>query len=137
MPMTIQEAAAAMRAGTLTSTALTRAHLDRIEALNPTLGAFITVMPEVALAEAAAADALFARGVDHGPLQGIPLAVKDIIATKTAPTTANSVVLDCCWITRTCRSVRRIAKPSSTPWTSTATRSTGRRSMAASSCASP
>jgi len=97
MPITIKDAAAALRAGTITSTALTQAHLDKIEALNPTLGAFITVMPEIALAEAAAADAAFAQGVDHGPLQGIPLAAKDIIATKTAPTTANSLVLDPKW----------------------------------------
>ena len=68
-----------------------------IAALNPTLGAFITVMPEAAIEEAKAADALFASGVDRGPLQGIPMAAKDIIATKTAPTTANSVVLDRAW----------------------------------------
>ncbi|MGE3856831.1 MAG: amidase [Dehalococcoidia bacterium] len=97
MPITIKDAAAALRAGSITSAQLTRAHLDKIEALNPTLGAFITVMPEVAMEEAAAADALFAGGVDRGPLQGIPMAAKDIIATKTAPTTANSVVLDRAW----------------------------------------
>ncbi len=96
-PMTIREAAIALRAGTTTSTALTRALLERIGELNPTLGAFITVSTESALAEAAAADALFASGVDRGPLQGIPYAAKDIIATRDAPTTANSVVLDRAW----------------------------------------
>ena len=88
MPITIKEAAAALRSGSITSADLTQAHLDKIAALNPTLGAFITVMPEVAMEEAKAADALFASGVDKGPLQGIPMAAKDIIATKTAPTTA-------------------------------------------------
>ena len=97
MPITIKDAAAALRAGTVTSAELTKVHLDKIAALNPTLGAFITVMPEIAMAEAAAADAMFASGVDKGPLQGIPMAAKDIIATKTAPTTANSVVLDPKW----------------------------------------
>ena len=97
MPLTIQEAAAALRAGTTTSMELTRALLDKIEALNSTLGAYITVTPEAALGEAAAADALFAKGIDHGPLQGIPYAAKDIIATSTAPTTANGTVLDPMW----------------------------------------
>ena len=97
MPMTIQDAAAALRAGRITSIELTRSLLARIEALNPTLGAFIAVTSEAALAEAATADALFARGIDKGPLQGIPYAAKDIIATSTAPTTANGTVLDPTW----------------------------------------
>ena len=97
MPITIQGAAAALRAGEITSVELTQAHLAKIEALNPTLGAFLAVTPETALAEAKAADALFAKGTDLGPLQGIPFAAKDIIATKAAPTTANSLVLDPAW----------------------------------------
>ena len=43
------------------------------------------------------ADADFDRGIDKGPLQGIPLGVKDIIATRDAPTTANSHILDRNW----------------------------------------
>ena len=93
-PMTIQEAAAALRAGETTIVELTKTLLGRIEALNPTLGSFITVTADGALAEAEAADALFAAGVDHGLLQGIPYAAKDIIATQNAPTTANSLVYD-------------------------------------------
>ena len=92
--MTVKDAAAALRAGDTTSVELTKTMLARIAALDPTLGAFITVTPEAAMAEAEAADAMFAKGIDKGPLQGIPFAAKDIIATKTAPTTANSVVLD-------------------------------------------
>ena len=49
------------------------------------------------MAAARQADADFAAGVDRGPLQGIPLGVKDIIATRDAPTTANSHVLDPDW----------------------------------------
>src|SRR5262245_976464 len=97
MPMTIQDAAAALRVGKVTSAELTRMLLDKIEALNPTLGAYITVTPDHALSDAAAADALFAKGIDNGPLQGIPYAAKDIIATSTAPTTANGTVLDPMW----------------------------------------
>ena len=59
-----------------------------------TLAAFIQIMDEPALAAARQADADFAAGIDRGPLQGIPIGVKDIIATKDAPTTANSRVLD-------------------------------------------
>jgi aspartyl-tRNA(Asn)/glutamyl-tRNA(Gln) amidotransferase subunit A len=55
------------------------------------------VMGESALEAAAQADKAFGDGIDAGPLQGIPLAIKDIIATKDAPTTANSRVLDPDW----------------------------------------
>ena len=72
LPLTIQEAAAALRAGQITSVELTHTLLDKIEKLNPILGAFICVTADAALAEAAAADALFAAGIDRGPLQGVP-----------------------------------------------------------------
>jgi aspartyl-tRNA(Asn)/glutamyl-tRNA(Gln) amidotransferase subunit A len=96
-PLTINEAAAALREGTLTSVELTSACLERIAATQPTLGAFVTVCEDTAMAAAVAADQRFAAGIDLGPLCGIPLAVKDIIATKDAPTSANSRVLDPDW----------------------------------------
>ncbi len=65
--------------------------------MNPTLGAFIHISEATARAEAAAADENFAAGVDKGLLQGIPYAIKDIIATKDSPTTANGRVLDPKW----------------------------------------
>lgn len=97
LAMTIAEAGAALRSGTITSVDLATASLALTESLNETLGAFVTVLADQALASAEAADAAFAAGRDAGPLQGIPLAVKDIIATKDAPTTANSRVLDPAW----------------------------------------
>jgi aspartyl-tRNA(Asn)/glutamyl-tRNA(Gln) amidotransferase subunit A len=97
VPRTISEAATAIRAGDITAVALTTAMLERIAADNERLGAFVTVCDETALEAAATADAELAAGVDRGPLQGIPLAIKDIIATKDAPTTANSLVLDRAW----------------------------------------
>jgi aspartyl-tRNA(Asn)/glutamyl-tRNA(Gln) amidotransferase subunit A len=97
LPLTIREAAGALRAGSVTSVELTRGYLERIERLNPKLGAFITVTADTALEAAARADADLASGVDNGPLQGVPVAVKDILATKDAPTTANSRVLDPAW----------------------------------------
>ncbi|MGW6278034.1 amidase [Kribbella sp. NPDC055071] len=90
---TIKDAAAALRDGGLTSTALTQQILDRAIALNPALGAYVEITAEAALEQAGQADADLAAGDDRGPLQGIPLAIKDIIAMKGAPTTANSHVL--------------------------------------------
>jgi aspartyl-tRNA(Asn)/glutamyl-tRNA(Gln) amidotransferase subunit A len=97
IPLTIKAAAAALRDGQITSAELTRAMLERIEHLNPSLGAFIAITGETAMAAANQADADFDRGIDKGPLQGIPLGVKDIIATRDAPTTANSHILDRNW----------------------------------------
>ncbi|MFG1621846.1 amidase [Kribbella sp. NPDC049227] len=94
---TIKEAATALRDGSLTSTTLTQQILDRAIALNPALGAYVEITAEAALEQAAAADAALAAGDDRGPLQGIPLAIKDIIAMKGAPTTANSHVLAPDW----------------------------------------
>ncbi|MGY6501540.1 MAG: amidase, partial [Acidimicrobiales bacterium] len=83
--------------GGVSSVGLTEVMLERIADRQEELGAFVTVMGESAMAAAEQADADFAAGVDKGPLQGIPLAIKDIIATKDAPTTANSRVLAPDW----------------------------------------
>jgi aspartyl-tRNA(Asn)/glutamyl-tRNA(Gln) amidotransferase subunit A len=97
LPRTIAEAAEWLRSGRLTSVGLTETLLERAHATQDTLAAFITISDEAALGAARAADADFARGMDRGPLQGIPIGIKDIIATQDAPTTANSRVLDPAW----------------------------------------
>ena len=97
LPPTIDEAGASLRRRQLTSVDLTRQLLSRIHASQDTIAAFITITDEAALAAAERADAELASGTDRGPLHGIPLAVKDIIATADAPTTANSHVLDPAW----------------------------------------
>jgi aspartyl-tRNA(Asn)/glutamyl-tRNA(Gln) amidotransferase subunit A len=97
LPTTIADAAAALRARALSAAELTEALLARAKAAQPALGAFIAFMDEPARAAARQADLDFARGADRGPLQGIPLGIKDIIATADAPTTANSRVLDPAW----------------------------------------
>jgi aspartyl-tRNA(Asn)/glutamyl-tRNA(Gln) amidotransferase subunit A len=96
-PLTIREAGTALRAGQVTATELARESLDRILRLNEQVGAFITVTDESAMAAAGQADADFAAGIDRGPLQGIPFALKDILATKDVDSTANSLVLDRAW----------------------------------------
>lgn len=97
LPLTLTEAAAALRDGTLTSVDLTTEMLRRTNAVNDTVGAFVMVCDETAMAAARTADEDFAAGRDKGPMQGIPLAVKDIIATHDAPTTANSLVPPAGW----------------------------------------
>ena len=71
---------------------LTRGCLERIEKLNPSLNAFITVTPETALAEASAAEVEIAKGQWRGPLHGIPIAIKDLIDVAGIRTTAGSAV---------------------------------------------
>ncbi|MFH6566910.1 MULTISPECIES: amidase [Pseudomonas] len=79
-----------LRAGSLTSVELTQAALDSIERLNPLLNAFVQVDAPIALAQARRADELLAQGQDLGPLQGIPVAVKDNIDTFDYVTTYGS-----------------------------------------------
>ncbi len=71
---------------------LTTAYLGAIEKLNPDINAYITTLPEAALAQADAADISLAKG-EAGPLCGIPLAIKDLFCTKGVRTTAGSKIL--------------------------------------------
>lgn len=96
-PLTIQEAAAALRAGTVTSVELVEASIRAADAFDGQLGTYLVRLDELALAAAAAADAELQQGIDRGPLHGIPLGIKDIIATSDAPTTAQSLILDAAW----------------------------------------
>ena len=91
--LTIAELGAAFRAGALSPVDAASAYLERIERLNPSLGAYIAVMADSALAEAQAVADEMARGVFRGPMHGVPVAVKDIIYTKGTLTSAGSRVL--------------------------------------------
>ncbi len=88
--LSIPDAAARLRDGRLTSVALTEAHLARIAERDGAYYAFLHVAAESALAAAAEADAAFSRGEDLGPLQGIPVAIKDLFDTADMPTTYGS-----------------------------------------------
>ena len=90
---TLAGARAALRARQVSARELTTAHLGAIEALNTRLNAFITVTPDLALRQAAAADAALARG-EAGNLTGIPLAIKDLFCTAGVRTTAASRILE-------------------------------------------
>ena len=97
LPGTIVEAGQWLRSGKITAAELTEAMLARCHAAQERLGAFNVITDEAAMAAARAADADFSRGIDRGPLMGIPLGIKDLLATSDAPTTANSRVLDPAW----------------------------------------
>jgi aspartyl-tRNA(Asn)/glutamyl-tRNA(Gln) amidotransferase subunit A len=97
LPTTIADAAVALRSGALTSVELTKSLLASADAHDSTIGTYVARFDDTALAAAAQADADFAVGVDRGPLQGIPLGVKDIIAAREGATTACSKVLDPGW----------------------------------------
>ncbi|MCX6625549.1 MAG: amidase, partial [Acidobacteria bacterium] len=88
--MSILQAAGALRAREVSSVELTRTALDAIERLNPQINAFLTVTAELALLQAGQADAELAAGIDHGPLHGIPVALKDVFSTRGIRTTAGA-----------------------------------------------
>jgi len=88
----LTELQAEMASGALTSVALTGLYLQRIDHLNPALHAVITVNLD-APAEAAASDAARAANGPRGPLEGIPVLVKDNVGVAGMPTTAGSPAL--------------------------------------------
>lgn len=96
-PLTVADAAAALRAGTVTSVELTTTVLGAADVLDGTLGTYIARFDDAALAAAEQADQDLARGIDRGPYQGVPIGMKDILATSEGPTTAQSLVMDPAW----------------------------------------
>jgi aspartyl-tRNA(Asn)/glutamyl-tRNA(Gln) amidotransferase subunit A len=91
--LSIAKAAARIARKQLSPVELTRAVLERIERLNPRVGAFLTVAADQAMDAARAAEREIQRGGYRGPLHGIPVGVKDTYYTKGILTTAASPVL--------------------------------------------
>src|SRR5258707_1879165 len=84
------EAAAEIARGAVSAEDYTRACLDRIEAVDGEIKAFVHLDREHALAQARALDERRAQGHSLGPLHGIPVAIKDIIDTADYPTELGS-----------------------------------------------
>ena len=93
---TLQEAAAQIERGEVSPVELTERVLERIERLDPEINAYVTVAREEALSQARTAEAEVREGKYRGPLHGIPLSVKDNLATRGIRTTAGSKVLADC-----------------------------------------
>ena len=90
---TASEMSLALAKGEITSVALTQQHLDRIADVDKKVKAFLHIDTDSALAQAAAVDADRAAGKVLGPLAGVPLALKDVLAQEGVPTTAGSKIL--------------------------------------------
>ncbi len=91
--LSLKQLAEGLRRRQFSSRELTRHFLDRVQRLDKTYNSFITVTPELALAQADAADAAIAAGT-AGALTGIPLAQKDIFCTRGVRTSCASRMLD-------------------------------------------
>ena len=82
-----------IRTGELSAAAITEHFLDRIDALDPSLGAFTVTCRDRALAQARVADVQLGAGIDLGPLHGIPYVAKDLYDVAGLPTTAGTRLL--------------------------------------------
>jgi len=92
--LSITEAGKLLRERKISSVELTRAHLDRIRAVEDKVRAFTLVTDDLALKQAEAADRRLKNGDTIAPLTGIPLAIKDVICTKDITTTCGSRMLE-------------------------------------------
>jgi aspartyl-tRNA(Asn)/glutamyl-tRNA(Gln) amidotransferase subunit A len=93
-PQTIHELRASFTKGAASPLAVTEAYLARIGALDARVGAYLTVTRDEALAAARASEARYRAGAPLGPLDGAPLALKDVFCTRGVRTTCGSRILE-------------------------------------------
>ncbi len=104
---TISQLAPRIRAGEVSPVDVTEAALSQARAMQPTLNSFITLLEEQAMAQAREEEAAIARGEYKGPLQGIPIGIKDNLATAGIRTTLGTKVLSDNVPEEDCEAVRR------------------------------
>jgi aspartyl-tRNA(Asn)/glutamyl-tRNA(Gln) amidotransferase subunit A len=92
--LTLADARSAVVEGRLSAVALTELHYDRIAAIDGTIHSYLALTRERAIAQAERVDAAAKAGDPLGPLAGIPVGIKDVLATRGAPTTAGSRILE-------------------------------------------
>lgn len=92
--LTIAELQEQLRKRAVTAREIAEAHLKRINERDPQVKAFLRLSPERALEQAAAIDRLVEKKQPLPPLAGVPMAIKDVIATRDVPTTAGSRILE-------------------------------------------
>ncbi len=92
--LTIKEASEKLKAGDITSVQLTEAIFERIDRVEPKIGAYITLCKDVALKMAEASDERRKNNKALSEIDGIPIAVKDLFLTKGVKTTAASKILE-------------------------------------------
>lgn len=83
--------AGSIKAGVVTASEIVEMAIARVNAIDNALNAFVERTDDLAREQAAAVDATIARGEDPGPLAGVPIAIKDLIATADVPTRNGSV----------------------------------------------
>jgi aspartyl-tRNA(Asn)/glutamyl-tRNA(Gln) amidotransferase subunit A len=108
--LTIERFAAQLRRREITSAEITERCLQRIDALDGRLNAFILVTADEARVQARAADDEIHRGTDRGPLHGVPISVKDLLDVRGTPTTAASRVREGHIADRDARLVSRLRR---------------------------
>ena len=94
LSLTIAELAPRIRSGEVSPVDLTEAALAQAEAMQPTINSFITLLPEQARTQAREEAEAITRGEYKGPLQGIPIGLKDNLATAGIKTTLGTKVLE-------------------------------------------
>jgi aspartyl-tRNA(Asn)/glutamyl-tRNA(Gln) amidotransferase subunit A len=92
--LTAAQLADELASSQVSSVEATRAHLDRIAAVDPDVHAFLHVASEQAIRTAESVDARRAAGEELGPLAGVPVAIKDVLCTYDMPSTSGSKILE-------------------------------------------